>query len=198
MQCSGQQPFPSHPWQNSPLTLEPPAAGSQPKLGLIYFWSLWAFYGVSEAFAGAGISPDQAVGERGGHVALEWQLYWVRRWLQLKFEPWGWCPWMMSALSLNESLAIVRPFPDPATCRVSLNKVWGPDQGHDLEWPSWGVQISKGLEVTQQRWQYLPGPHPWGRKWSGLMCYVPLPFVFILSHYKNHSGEVTRDYLQRP
>lgn len=49
----------------------------QPELGLIYFWSLWAFYGGSETFAGAGISLDWAVGERGGRVALEWQ-YWVK------------------------------------------------------------------------------------------------------------------------
>lgn len=57
-------------------------------------------------------------------MALEWQLYWGRRRrLQLKFEPWGWCPWMVSALSRSESLAIVRPLSDPATCGASPNKV---------------------------------------------------------------------------
>lgn len=81
------------------------------------------FGGGSEAFAGAGIDPDQAAGERGGCVALEWRLYWGRGWLPLKFEPWGWCPWMVSALSWSESLAIVRPHPDLATCGASPNKV---------------------------------------------------------------------------
>lgn len=95
----------------------------QAVLGLIYFWSLWAVCRGSEAFPGAGIGPDEVVGERGGRVALEWHLSWGRRWLQLKFEPLGWCPWMVSALSWCESLAIVRPLPDPATCGASPNKV---------------------------------------------------------------------------
>lgn len=59
-----------------------------------------------------------------------------------------------------------------------------------------GVEMAQGLEATQQRWWSLPGPHPWGRKGSGLMCHVPLTFVLILPHCKNESGEVARDYGQ--
>lgn len=115
---------------------------------------------------------------------MEWQLYWGRRWLQLKSEPWGWCPWMVSALSWSESLAIVRPLSDPATCGASPNKGKGqsPGQGHALGWPSWGRRWLRGLEATQQRWWALSGPDPWGREGYGLMCHVPLSFTVTLPH----------------
>lgn len=96
---------------------------SQPELGPIYFWSLWYVCGGSKAFAGAGISPGQAVGREGWPCGIGVAIVLGRKWLQLKFEPWGWCPWIVSALSWSESLAIIRPHPDLATCGASPNKV---------------------------------------------------------------------------
>lgn len=78
----------------------------QPELGPIYFWSLWAVRGGSEAVAG--LASAQTVGERVAVWHWNDSSNWGRRWLQLKFEPWGRCPCMVSALSWSESLAIVR------------------------------------------------------------------------------------------
>lgn len=151
----------------------------------LFFLSPSIDFGSCEDSAGVGTGPDHAAWERGWLNGIEMAVTLGRRWCWLKFEPLGWCLWMVSALSrvshrLLSGLFLTLPLVGPPLARYKGQYL---DQGYALgSLPRDGDgQVS--AKVTVIAWPLFLGC----KRKTLAFCIFSFHLIFILPQYQNQN-----------